>query len=799
MIDYLAAHQLNYMLVLCGMSAIIAFFVLITTAIPKKRRMSLLLMEVSSTLLLMFDRFAYIYRGDVSITGYYMVRISNFMVYLMTFLALLGFNIYLAGLLDTSGNNAKPSKRLTFNNIILIIGMVLIVISQFTGLFYTFDENNRYQRSSWFFISYLIPFIVLILEFTIIINYWHKLNLWIRISMLLFTIIPIIATLLQVVLYGLSLINMSVVLVSIILYVFTVIDENSVLEKAHKQEIDLLTQSQKSASRLFEQTATAFAESIDLAKNHVEGHSKRVAKYAREIAERAGKNEAECQEVYFAALLHDVGKLEIPDSILLKKDDLDAQEQTILEEHVKAGERILSVIGEYPYLSKGARYHHERYDGTGYPDNLKGNEIPEIVRIISVADAYDVMTSKTLNRNAMPQSNVREEIIRGEGTRFDPKFSKIMLQMIDADQNYEMRGDGANLEKIWKSELICDSYRSDISTGVPITQDVKRINMNCRPLNEEKPEFSMPAIILYDSLDGFVHRTEQTIKDYGYFEYGEIWFDGHTTGTWARNIETNISESSESFIKRNGKKRKDGTSVYEIEIGRYRDHVRVRIMDHKGTIEVIAALPDSTRFTYLGISGENCHITDISVTENIETLDEGSIPRIAGEISYVNRMESDLKNVQIDGYRSASTESIPVRDKMRIEFHSQSLPTANLVWHCPYIVLFDSADHTVNGDDYREFVLIRLDGEIAEEDEKTENRLVVTKNETFESWDAWKEINKIGLEYAVYFKKKGNRITVTSENLGIKVTNTTILEKDVDEVYMSITGDQCAITDIRIY
>ena len=103
------------------------------------------------------------------------------------------------------------------------------------------------------------------------------------------------------------------------------------------------------------------------------------------------------------------------------------------------GNQILSSIVEYPYLSIGAHYHHERYDGHGYPNHLKGEEIPEIARIISVADAYDAMSSNRSYREAIPQKLVREEIVKGTGTQFDPVFAKIMLELIDQDVNYDMR------------------------------------------------------------------------------------------------------------------------------------------------------------------------------------------------------------------------------------------------------------------------------------------------------------------------------------------------------------------------
>ena len=101
--------------------------------------------------------------------------------------------------------------------------------------------------------------------------------------------------------------------------------------------------------------------------------------------------------------------------------------------------RSLKNITEFPKLVTGARWHHERYDGKGYPDGLCGEEIPMEARIIAVADAYDAMSSRRSYRDELPQSQVRLEVEKGKGTQFDPKFAEIMLHMIDEDTEYQMR------------------------------------------------------------------------------------------------------------------------------------------------------------------------------------------------------------------------------------------------------------------------------------------------------------------------------------------------------------------------
>ena len=181
------------------------------------------------------------------------------------------------------------------------------------------------------------------------------------------------------------------------------------------------------------------AEAIDAKDNYTKGHSSRVALYSREIAKRAGYTERAQSDIYMMGLLHDVGKIGVPDSIIKKPGKLTDEEYEAIKKHPVVGAKILENIEDMPELSKGARWHHERFDGHGYPDGLSGGEIPEVARIIAVADAYDAMTSNRRYRDKMSQERVREEIEKGKGTQFDSRFADIMIQMINEDKDYTMR------------------------------------------------------------------------------------------------------------------------------------------------------------------------------------------------------------------------------------------------------------------------------------------------------------------------------------------------------------------------
>ena len=183
----------------------------------------------------------------------------------------------------------------------------------------------------------------------------------------------------------------------------------------------------------------ALAYAIDAKDKYTNGHSSRVAEYSRDIAARYGYSESKQNEVYITGLLHDVGKIGIADAIINKKDKLTDEEYAIIKTHPVIGTQILDTIKEMPDLGKGARWHHERYDGKGYPDGLAGEKIPEVARIIAVADAYDAMTSHRSYRATLPQDKVREELVRCRGTQFDPAFADIMIEIMDEDKEYQLR------------------------------------------------------------------------------------------------------------------------------------------------------------------------------------------------------------------------------------------------------------------------------------------------------------------------------------------------------------------------
>ncbi|MCR5624447.1 MAG: HD-GYP domain-containing protein [Lachnospiraceae bacterium] len=182
----------------------------------------------------------------------------------------------------------------------------------------------------------------------------------------------------------------------------------------------------------------ALAQTIDAKDKYTNGHSSRVAKYSKMIAAKMGMSEDTQTSIYYMGLLHDIGKIGIPDEIINKTSKLTDEEYNLIQSHPLFGYDILSRIPSHPELAQAARWHHEMYDGTGYPDKISGENIPLHVRIIAVADSYDAMASNRSYRKYLPQDVIRKEIADNIGTQFDPECAKCMLEIIDEDTEYKL-------------------------------------------------------------------------------------------------------------------------------------------------------------------------------------------------------------------------------------------------------------------------------------------------------------------------------------------------------------------------
>lgn len=200
---------------------------------------------------------------------------------------------------------------------------------------------------------------------------------------------------------------------------------------ATRMKINGMNRRQQEYRSIIEQSLMTFAKTIDAKDPYTNGHSIRVAMYSRELAKRLDMSAEEQENIYYMALLHDIGKIGVPDNILNKPGKLTPEEMQIIQRHVDIGGEILKDFTALEGIANGAQYHHERFDGKGYSKGLKGLDIPKVARIIAVADTYDAMSSDRCYRKALPTEVIVSEFEKHNGAQFDPEIVPHILDMID--------------------------------------------------------------------------------------------------------------------------------------------------------------------------------------------------------------------------------------------------------------------------------------------------------------------------------------------------------------------------------
>ncbi len=220
MFEFLSNVQLNVMLFLSGSCAVLGLLALITRTQTRNRKYTLVSMEFGASLLLLSDYCAYIFRGDMSTRGYWMVRITNFLVFALSLHIIHEFNLYLMGLIKDLSRSEKPLRILFICEIIYGIGEFLLVVNLFTGMYYTIDYSNKYARSGGYIISLLFPLSITLLQMVAIVRHRRTLGRERFTPLFLFMILPYVATLIQIFAYGLSLTNITVVGMCVVLYMF---------------------------------------------------------------------------------------------------------------------------------------------------------------------------------------------------------------------------------------------------------------------------------------------------------------------------------------------------------------------------------------------------------------------------------------------------------------------------------------------------------------------------------------------------------------------------------------------------
>ena len=333
----------------------------------------------------------------------------------------------------------------------MIVFLILLLFNLPTGIFFSFTAGGAYMRGPVFPVILVLPAAYFLLGMIFILRHMAAYTIAQRHLLLTFGGICILMPVAQGLFFPAYLANFffGTVMIFLVLLTIETPDETELrvaietldsvkaeLEEQVDEETKTLRDANEHLRNLTAQLTYAMTGAIDAKDRYTSGHSARVAYYSRLLAEKLGMNEKEQKEIYEMGLLHDVGKIGVPNSIINKPGRLTDEEYAVMKQHPVIGYNILSDITLLPGISTGARWHHERQDGRGYPDGLTADQIPFEAQIIAVADAYDAMTSYRSYRGVMPQGAVRDQIESGKGTQFNWRIADAMLELIDGDREY---------------------------------------------------------------------------------------------------------------------------------------------------------------------------------------------------------------------------------------------------------------------------------------------------------------------------------------------------------------------------
>ncbi|MBE5824737.1 MAG: HD-GYP domain-containing protein [Butyrivibrio sp.] len=341
-------------------------------------------------------------------------------------------------------NQTASKLRNLMNYTLLAVNYLLLLTNPITGWVFTYDEAGNYIHEFLFIpVAYGFPILFFVIASIYMLRHHMMYKKSQLITMLLAILVAGTLFFLQMLYFDNVLITFFIASIGVLVIFLSLetpeylrlVQATAELNEAKTREAIL-----ESKERLSREVMLALSKAVDAKDHYTNGHSSRVAEYAKEIAKRMGKSEKEQEEIYELGLLHDIGKIGVSEEIINKEGRLTDEEFDEIKKHTLTGWEILKTITEIPWLSKGARWHHERYDGNGYPDGLKGKEIPEEARIICLADSYDAMTSKRSYSVPKSQKEVRDEIVRCSGTQFDPDIAIYLLEMIDEDTEFKLHG-----------------------------------------------------------------------------------------------------------------------------------------------------------------------------------------------------------------------------------------------------------------------------------------------------------------------------------------------------------------------
>lgn len=345
------------------------------------------------------------------------------------------------------GTDKKVRRNIYLANVIVLgIFGISLFINNWVGYYYYFNDSYVYTHGPIYILVNLVTIIYVIESLVIMVLRRKRFNIRQMISTILFYTSFFLSFVLQIALFNdVLLSDLGVALGALIVffsietpdYIKLMATLNELNELKASLEIQVenrtheLDEEKKSYEELTLETLSSLASVIDAKDHYTNGHSFRVAAYSKGIAEQLGLSYQECEQIYFAGLIHDVGKIGINEAILTKPGKLSEQEYAIIKSHSVLGGDILKGIKEFPVFEQVARSHHERYDGHGYPDKLKGDAIPFHARIVTVADTFDAMTSDRSYRKALDDEVALKELVDCKGSQFDPMMVEAFIKLYE--------------------------------------------------------------------------------------------------------------------------------------------------------------------------------------------------------------------------------------------------------------------------------------------------------------------------------------------------------------------------------
>lgn len=332
------------------------------------------------------------------------------------------------------------------NVIILGLHAISLIFNCFFGFYFFYTESFEYTHGNLYLLVNLITILYIIESIFILIYKRDQFNKAQAISTILFLTAFFISFGLQIFVFPKVLLSDFGSAIGALMIFFSIetpdyVKLMSTLNELNELKASLeiqvanrtveLDNEKKSYEELTLETLSSLASVIDAKDHYTNGHSFRVAAYSKGIAEILGLSFQECEQIYFAGLIHDVGKIGIDDAILTKPGKLNDVEYKVIQSHPALGGDILKGIKEFPIFEQVARSHHERYDGNGYPDKLKGEDIPFAARIVTISDTFDAMTSDRSYRKALSDEVAIAELKKYSGTQFDPQMVEAFLKLYD--------------------------------------------------------------------------------------------------------------------------------------------------------------------------------------------------------------------------------------------------------------------------------------------------------------------------------------------------------------------------------